>query len=141
MPNGDMKTKSRDAKSDDRDTVTRLDLLERHALDTERRLAAIESTQSAHGGKLDRIVEALSNVTARPVFDASRLMSTIRDGIVIVFTLLVPSAAALLWMITVVTSADDEVQKTKLEYLAARQDQIMEQFEWAPKNRPRSRTE
>lgn len=90
----------------------RLDKLEDHALKTEGRLGIIEQTQSIHGTKLDQIVQAVTTYGARPVFDAHRTVSLVRD--VVVMASVFSSLAV--WLVLTLTSANDKVTETRLMY-------------------------
>jgi hypothetical protein len=61
----------------------RLRALEAHATSTETRLTSVEKTLAMHGSKLDRIVSAVTEHTAKPQFNPREMVSFIRDVVVL----------------------------------------------------------
>jgi hypothetical protein len=67
----------------DNDNIERLQTLEHHAQRTEVRLNSVEKTLNTHSGKLDRIVDAVTQHTAKPQFNPREMVSFIRDVVVL----------------------------------------------------------
>lgn len=61
----------------------RLRTLEAHATNTETRLTSVEKTLALHGSKLDRIMSAVTEHTAKPQFNPREMVSFIRDVVVL----------------------------------------------------------
>lgn len=63
--------------------IDRLRALETHATGTETRLTNVEKTLALHGSKLDRIMAAVTEHTAKPQFNPREMVSFIRDVVVL----------------------------------------------------------
>jgi hypothetical protein len=69
---------------DDVPAAGRLAKLESHATATEARLTTVERTLDIHGGKLDRIVQAVTATNARREFDPAAVVSFIKDSTILI---------------------------------------------------------
>lgn len=69
---------------DDTQQTGRLAKLESHATATEARLTTVERTLDVHGGKLDRIVQAVTASGARREFDPAAVVSFVKDSAILI---------------------------------------------------------
>jgi hypothetical protein len=98
------------------DTDDRLGTLERHAVKTESRLDGIERTQVDHGVKLERIVTAVTQFDSRPKFDVHKILSSVRDLVVVasVFSTLA------VWFVLTLTASNDKAVELSIKHEAER---------------------
>lgn len=111
----------------------RLNTLEDHATRTESRLEQVESRQvqhgeilREHGGKLDRIFEAVTKQEARGTFDILRSL----QAVALTMAILTPIAALSIWTISIVNAATNEAFRVKFEYVERDMDRIMSRYAW-----------
>lgn len=96
------------------DTDDRLGTLERHAVKTESRLDGIERTQVDHGAKLERIVNAVTGFESRPRFDVHKILSSVRDLVVVASVF----ASLSLWFVLTITAANDKATELEIKHQA-----------------------
>ncbi len=121
-----------DGDSDD----NRLKVLETQGVKTEGRLTHVEQTLSIHGSKLDQIITAVSAFSHRPVFDVHKMISSVRDVVVVggAFCTLA------VWFVLTLTAAQQTA--TTLEMKQIREIHEMElkhmkeKLEWFRTQRP-----
>ena len=114
------------------DAETRLDTLERHADRTEGRLEAIEKTQTAHGGKLDEIIRAVTVQGAVPRFNFHEWARTLGmlTGLVFMGGTIISGLA--MWLVLTLTAADTRATDIRLSYAERKLDAVVQMLDIRP---------
>lgn len=101
----------------------RLDLLEVHAQKAERNIndvygivTNLSKQFENQASKIDQLVEIVTTQRAQPRFNPRDALDSIKSVIAVLMMLLVPAAGALIWMITIVTSASDAKQNADIAH-------------------------
>jgi hypothetical protein len=92
------------------DVSERLQGLESHTAGLDARLSGVERTLSTHGGKLDRIVDAIATQSAQPRFDPIIIVGFIKD-IAILFGLI---CAGIIYVASAQTNATTAVLEQRV---------------------------
>ncbi len=91
----------------------RLKVLETQGVKTEGRLTHVENTLVVHGSKLDQIITAVNTFSGRPVFDIHKVISSVRDVIVIAGA----ASSLAVWFVLTLTAAENRATALELAHL------------------------
>ena len=109
---------AREARQAVAHTEVRLDTLEKFAVSTDNRLVNVEKTLSSVTAKLDTIVNAVTTVTSRPVWDLGKFLDiAVKGG-----GLCVPVAGLITYIATNINSATMMENRLRGEFLQMRID-------------------
>lgn len=116
-----------DGISDD----NRLKLLETQGVKTEGRLTHVENTLTVHGSKLDQIILAVNTFSGRPIFDLHKVVSSVRDVIVICGA----ASTLAVWFVLTLTAANDKATALELSHMkelhALEMNHLKERIAWS----------
>lgn len=113
------------------DDESRLKVLETQGVKTEGRLTHVENTLLVHGGKLDQIITAVNTFSGRPIFDVHKVISSVRDVIVIAGA----ASTLAVWFVLTLTAADQKSTQLELKHIREMHNvelqQMKERLAWS----------